>query len=213
MFRSLSTPRPERNTEAFDAPDPRELIAACLAGNRIAFWQLWEHFQRPVFSRCLKAFRFNYHDAEDASQETFAAVLTCPASWPPAAEFPFWLNAVCRNVCVGVRRQRTASKRLPAGGFHDLPEDNDLDLLPDADEAKRDYDLEHDLRLAIGVLPHHLREVVDLRFRWRLTYEEIADQLDINERTARKWFRRAARKLADILRERGVVTRKAGDLC
>lgn len=209
MSRSVVTRSPKEKSKAeksidsppFD-PDPREAIAGCLAGNSASFWQLYERFRRPIFRQCYRRLG-NYWDAEDASQETFAAALTDLRRWPSAHTFEFWLHRICRNVCADIWRKRFAHKRRPEGGkvVLELPP-----FLAESGDPETDA-IVREVREAAGHLEHDLREVVELRLVFRMTFREMAATIGIHDRTARKRFARARQALSRILASRGSVER------
>lgn len=110
------------------------------------------------------------HAAEDSLQETFCQAARRLERLSQAVSPRAWLFAIARNVAVTAHRRRRTTAPLP----HDWPmreqlEDPRLELV----------------RAAILGLPATLREVLELRLRDELSYEEIADVLQIPLGTVR----------------------------
>jgi RNA polymerase sigma-70 factor (ECF subfamily) len=130
-------------------------------------------------------------EADDALQETFLAVARDPEAVATARSPRAWLLGVARNIARG--RTRAAIRRRN----HPLPED-----YPAAPPAAEDSRLE-DMRRAIDRLPEGQREVLALRLQQELSYEEIAEALDIPVGTVRSRLHHAVRRLQEWAEEAG----------
>jgi RNA polymerase sigma-70 factor, ECF subfamily len=120
------------------------------------------------------------HMAEDSLQETFCRAARRMERLSQAVSPRAWLFAIARNVAVTAHRRRRATVPL-------------LGELP-AVELIEDPRLEP-VREAIVELPDGLREVLELRLRDELSYEEIADVLGIPLGTVRSRLHYALQRL------------------
>lgn len=120
------------------------------------------------------------HMAEDSLQETFCQAARKVERLSQAVSPRAWLFAIARNVAVTAVRRRRATVPLLA----ELP----------AVEQTEDPRLEP-VRQAILGLPAGLREVLELRLRDELSYEEIADVLQIPLGTVRSRLHTALQRL------------------
>jgi RNA polymerase sigma-70 factor (ECF subfamily) len=118
--------------------------------------------------------------AEDLLQETFVQAARRMERLSQAASPRAWLFAVARNLAVTARRRRRVVQPLPAE-------------LPGAEVAE-DRRMEA-VREAMGTLPSALRETLELRLRDGLSYEELADVLDVPVGTIRSRLHHALRRL------------------
>src|SRR5512135_915033 len=114
MELALDTVRLPRRTERATMPpvavnelSDGELIVRSADGDRGAFEVLYHRYARPVFGLALRRLGDRMR-AEDAVQETFAAVWRSARTYKPdrGAGAP-WLYAVARNAIVDRSRHRT----------------------------------------------------------------------------------------------------------
>src|SRR5918998_1924166 len=84
-----------------------DLIERVAVGDRDAFTELYRRFARPVLALALRHLGDNGR-AEDAAQETFAAVWRSARSFrPDRGSGSAWLYAVARHAIIDRARQRT----------------------------------------------------------------------------------------------------------
>src|SRR5918999_2613075 len=89
------------------AESDSRLIERVAVGDRDAFTELYRRFARPVFALALRQLGDNGR-AEDAAQETFAAVWRSARSFrPERGSASAWLYAVARHAIIDRARQRT----------------------------------------------------------------------------------------------------------
>src|SRR5437763_15755136 len=99
-----------------DASDG-ELLVKIAERDREAFELLYHRYVRPIFGFALRRLR-DRPRAEDATQETFAAVWRSAGSYKPdRGPAAPWLYAVARNAVV----DRLRARQDPVGGVPDLP--------------------------------------------------------------------------------------------
>src|SRR5437763_12458964 len=107
-----AVPAPEPPVDASDA----QLLTRIAERDREAFELLYHRYVRSVFGLALRRLR-DRQRAEDAVQETFAAVWRSAASYrPERGPAAPWLYAVARNAIV----DRFRAKSEPTGEVPDL---------------------------------------------------------------------------------------------
>lgn len=172
--------------------DPR-LIRDARAGNREAMIELLRQIETPVY-RTAYYLLGNEHDALDVTQEALLRVFMKLHTYEEKAPFHTWVQRIVTNLCIDLYRRRHAYTALEA-----------LDgALPDAshveDEVER-RDLAADVKAAITRLPLHQRTVVILRYLQDLSYQEIADVLNLPLNTVKSHLFRARQQLQVWLRD------------
>jgi RNA polymerase sigma-70 factor (ECF subfamily) len=120
------------------------------------------------------------HSAEDLLQETFVQASRRLEWLSRAVSTRAWLFAIARHVAVTALRRRRITRPL-------RPEMT-------AAAPGEDPRLE-EVRAAIASLPDVLRETLELRLRAELSYEEIAEMLQIPVGTVRSRLHHAVRRL------------------
>ncbi len=124
------------------------------------------------------------HTAEDLLHETFMQAARGLERLADAVSARAWLYAIARHVAVTAYRRRRGVERLPA-------------TLAEPEEAE-DPRMER-MRQAIAELPAAMRETLELRLRSELSYEEIADVLQIPVGTVRSRLHGALQRLRAAL--------------
>jgi RNA polymerase sigma-70 factor, ECF subfamily len=181
-----------RRGEHSTPPDPTdvELLARVAQRDQEAFEVLYRRYVRPVFGLALRRLG-DRHRAEDAVQETFAAVWRSAASYrvERGAAAP-WLFAVARNAVVGRWRARAE----PPSEAPDLSSAE-----PGPAESAETAFVAWRVHRALEDLPDTEREVIELAYWGDMSQREVADQLDIPLGTVKTRTRNALARLATIL--------------
>jgi RNA polymerase sigma-70 factor (ECF subfamily) len=192
---ALTPPRPLR--QAARAEPVREdedgtLLVRVATGDRAAFDQLYQRYVRSVFGLALRRLG-DRGRAEDAVQETFAAVWRSARSYrPERGPAAPWLYAVARNAITDRLRARTETP----GELPDRPTDEP----GPSDHAETSY-VAWQVHRALEELPPREREVVELAYWSGLSQSEVADFLGIPLGTVKTRTRSALMRLADLLGE------------
>ena len=191
---ALETPRLRAVPSQPDAPAPdasdSELLVRVADRDREAFELLYHRYVRSVFGLALRRLRDRTR-AEDAVQETFAAIWRSAASYKPErGPAAPWLYAIARNAIV----DRFRSQVDTTG---EVPEIVSSDPGP-ADRAESSF-VSWRVHRALETLPEREREVVELAYWSGLSQSEVASFLDIPLGTVKTRTRSALAHLADVL--------------
>lgn len=177
-------------------PQPdHELVRESMTGNVEAFRKLVERYQNPVFSL---AFRLtgNREEAEDMAQETFLNIYKNLNKFKSDLKFSSWLFRIASNVCISHLRRRKGATLLELQEetlqFHPLTSNNPADLF----EVKERHEL---IRLAVRQLPPKYQLVLLLKYMNDLSYQEIADALQISVHNVEMLLYRGRKMLALML--------------
>jgi RNA polymerase sigma-70 factor (ECF subfamily) len=167
-----------------------DLIRRVAQHDANAFELLYHRFARPVFGLALRRLGDRMR-AEDAVQETFAAVWRSARTYRPerGAGAP-WLYAVARNAIV----DRSRTRHEPPA---EVPDTAALEPGP-AERAETSY-VAWRVHRALEWLPDSERDVVELAYYGELSQSEIADFLDIPLGTVKTRTRSGLARLADLL--------------
>jgi RNA polymerase sigma-70 factor (ECF subfamily) len=175
-----------------DDPDVSdgELIRRVARRDANAFEALYRRFARPVFGLALRRLG-NRMSAEDAVQDTFAAIWRSARTYKPerGAGAP-WLYAVARNAIVDRSRHRTE----PPGEGPELPSDEPTP----AERAEESY-TSWRVHRALETLAPREREVIELAYYGGLSQSEVADYLHIPLGTVKTRTRAGLGHLAELL--------------
>jgi RNA polymerase sigma-70 factor (ECF subfamily) len=189
-LRPIPPPLPAESDEAHDRESDTDLLVRVADRDREAFELLYGRYVRPVFGLALRRLR-DRQRAEDAVQETFAAVWRSAHSYrPERGPAAPWLYTVARNAIVD--RQRVKSDP-PA----EVPDTASGEPGP-ADRAETSF-VAWRVHRALEELPEKEREVLELAYWSELSQSEVAEYLHIPLGTVKTRTRSALARLADLL--------------
>ena len=195
---ALNPPTPLRHApraEPVREDEDGALLVRIATGDRKAFDELYRRYVRSMFGLALRRLG-DRGRAEDAVQETFAAVWRSARSYrPERGPAAPWLYAVARNAITDRLRARTDTPG-------ELP-DRATDEPGPSDRAETAY-VAWQVHRALEELPHREREVVELAYWSGLSQSEVADFLGIPLGTVKTRTRSALMRLADLLGEEGL---------
>jgi RNA polymerase sigma-70 factor, ECF subfamily len=168
------------------------LIERTGRGDRAAFEELYRRFARPVLAMALRQLGDNGR-AEDAAQETFAAVWRSARSYrSERGSASAWLYAVARHAIIDRARARTE----PA---MEVPDEAAAEASP-AEQAEASW-LTWRVHSALERLPERERLVLELAYWSELSQTEIASYLDVPLGTVKTRTRAGLARLAGLLDE------------
>jgi RNA polymerase sigma-70 factor, ECF subfamily len=180
---------PERRLQERSLTDG-DLIRRVARRDADAFELLYHRYARPVFGLALRRLGDRMR-AEDAVQETFAAIWRSAKTYRPerGAGAP-WLYTIARNAIVDRNRNR---KEPPA----EVPETASFEPGP-AERAETSY-VAWRVHRALEGLADNERDVIELAYYGELSQSEIADFLGIPLGTVKTRTRSGLNRLADLL--------------
>ena len=186
------------------------LIRRAQRGDADAFEQLLLEHQKNVYNLCYRM-AGNPDDAMDLSQETFLRAWRCLDQYQFASAFSTWLYRLRSDICIDFLRRRRRHQTVPLT-FEDADGEEQTYAVPDAQplpEEQVELKLTRETLAAAmaQLLPEH-RAVLQLRVVNEMSYEQIADVLDIQIGTVKSRLSRARNQLKKIL-ERGNLSRRA----
>jgi len=160
------------------------------------FQALYDRYKDRVYNVCYRI-TGNASDALDASQETFGILFRKLAAFRFESRFSSWVYRIAVNASIDLKR-RVSSRRLASlesvaegsgleGGRFDVRDDG---VEPPPASASR-RELEEEIQRAIDRLSPKLRAITVLRYIESLSYDEIAESLQISLGTVKSRMARA----------------------
>src|SRR5258705_408222 len=195
-FVASGTSRPRygltvREAEAGDAP---RFLDRLRAGDVPAFEELVMTYQHRVFGVALRMLG-SRAEAEEVAQEAFVRAHRALGEFRGDAKLSTWLYAITSRLCLN--RLASGERRMTRQGEDALLRLSDAGPRPDAALERRE--LESALGRAIAELPEDRRILVVLRHIEGLSYEEIAQVLELELGTVRSRLHRARADLKEKL--------------
>ncbi len=155
--------------------------------------QLYDEHAQALFAFVLNLLRHEA-DTRDVLQELFIKVARNPRLLEGVREPRGFLLRLAHNLAIDLVRRRAARDR---NREQVAAQDSTLFAATDNPDETVFGDTLHE---AMGELPPDQRAVVHLKLWERLTFEQIADTLDISPNTAASRYRYAIDKLRERLR-------------
>lgn len=158
-----------------ERPD-EELVSAVMGGDVDSFVVLCHRYY-PLLVAIARAVLGDGHLAEDAAQETFAKVCRRLNDLKNPKRFGAWIATICRNEAGDILRRSPKIISL-----------NERDIPAKAHDSNPETDA---VREILNLMPPESRELLYLRYRNNLSYEAMADLLDISVEAVNGRLRRA----------------------
>ena len=159
-----------------------DLIAGCIAGDRIMQEELYNRFAPKMYAVCLR-YANNSDDAQDLLQEGFIKVYKNIHRFRAEGSFEGWIRRVFINSSIEHLRKKSAKLMTVSEKEEGTIEDTDISAL--------DTMAEKDIIKLIQELSPGYRTVFNLYVIEGFAHKEIAEQLGISEGTSKSQLARA----------------------
>lgn len=173
-----------------------QIVERAQAGDAEAFGEIVRRWERRIFALAYGMLG-REEDARDATQETFLAAFRNLRGFRGEAKVSSWLHRIAVNQCI--TRQRRAKVRGETALEDDGTEaDGDSYFAPAQESpAQSAENRERTLivRRAVNALPPELRQVIVMKEFEELTFQEIAEALDLPLSTVKSRLYTALRQL------------------
>jgi RNA polymerase sigma factor (sigma-70 family) len=178
----------------------------CLAvetGDQKAYAELMNRYKDSIYFMLLKMVN-NRDDAEDLTIEAFGKAFKNIHQYTPDFAFSTWLFKIATNNCIDfIRRKRKNTFSIDKSFENQDGNDNFIDIKsegPDPEEnliKKQKAQLMHDV---VEKLKPRYRRLIELRYFNELSYEEIAQELNLPLGTVKAQLFRARDFLYQIIK-------------
>jgi RNA polymerase sigma-70 factor (ECF subfamily) len=184
-----------------DDPEQTRWIGLAKAGDRAAFGQLVQKYQRPVYNICYHMLK-NPEEAEDAAQEVFLRAYTKLDSYDDQRQFSTWLFAIASHYCL----DRWKKRRFQLISWDDLTECLSDRETSQPERAILETEAAQEVQDLLQTLRPDYRIVVILKYWHQMSYQEIAQTLDTTISTIKSKLFRARKMLAQAARQEQGMT-------
>lgn len=179
--------------------DLQKIIKGCINNNRKAQFDLY-HLCYERLMRTCQRYKRNTEDAKALLNEGFLKILLNLKSYDPRQEFFPWASTVMVRTAIDeYRKTRTYTEGT------DL-KDNDQDLeevsLEDGHLRVVEQLSAEDIREMILSLPEDERMVFNLYEGEGYQHHEIAERMEVSERTTKRYLKAAKMKLRKMIEKR-----------
>jgi RNA polymerase sigma-70 factor (ECF subfamily) len=175
------------------------IVLRAQAGDQSAFNELLTKYRNPV-KFMVQRMISNPEDIEDVVIDTFGKAFSNINGYTPDYAFSTWLFKIATNRCIDhIRKKRISTLSInhtyenEDGGYEGIDIDSG-GLTPEEETIKEQKNIL--MRQFVNKLKPNYRELVELRYFEELSYEEIAEKLDLPLGTVKAQLFRARDFLA-----------------
>ena len=190
-----------RENASLSSIEDDKFVTEALKGNEASYKKLVDKYDRPIFFHIRKMIR-EEEMVEDLVQEVFIKAFKNLVSYSNEYAFSTWLYRIATNHTIDYLRK----KKLQTFSIHDpiKTKDGDMEVqLPDesfsTDQPIIRKERKAIVQHAISNLPEKYRLVIQMRHMEELSYDEIAEELDIPLGTVKAHIFRARELLYKAL--------------
>jgi RNA polymerase sigma-70 factor (ECF subfamily) len=186
-----------------EAEEDRALVERAQAGDKAAFRKLVERHQRRAFAIAIGLLR-DENDAREIVQEAFLRVYRSLDKFQGGSSFFTWLYRIVTNLAIDhMRRPARREQELVDAGQSE--EDPPMQLLAPADgdpgELIRRREIAERIQRALDALPPYHRAVILMREVEGMSYQEMAEAMNVSKGTIMSRLFHARQKLQRTLAE------------
>jgi RNA polymerase sigma-70 factor (ECF subfamily) len=179
-------------------PDDLRLIDRFKDGDQAAFEELVLKYQDRIYNLC-RHMLGNAHEAEDAAQDTFLKAYQKLKDFKPEASLYTWLYRIAVNTCLDYKKRPFFESLFKKADKGEEFVEEPLSDWPSPEKLYESKQIGLALHNSIRKLPIKLRTAIVLKEIEALSYEEIADILEISIGTVKSRISRARDELKKSL--------------
>ena len=177
----------------------QKLIDQCLAGQNEAFGQLVTRYEGRLYGTLVQMVG-SVHEARDVAQETFVLAYQKLDSFRRESTFYSWLFRIAYNTAISRHRRRRRGN-ASVDAIRETTGTEPTDQRPEADPAYQLHTTERQalVQAALSELADEFRTAIVLREMEGLSYEQIAEMVEVPVGTVRSRIHRARSELRQKL--------------
>jgi RNA polymerase sigma factor (sigma-70 family) len=178
-----------------------ELVLQAITGDQKAYAELLGRYRDAIYFMLLKMVN-NPSDAEDLTIEAFGKAFKNIAQYTPNYAFSTWLFKIATNNCIDfIRKKKLNNISLDQTSNHEdsVPMSIPTDSL-DPEENLINQQKIVLLRAIVAKLKPRYRKLIELRYFYEYSYEEISENLELPIGTVKAQLFRARELLYNILK-------------
>lgn len=179
------------------------LVEKALNGNQMAYGELMEMYRESIYFMMLKMVRTE-DDAEDLTIEAFGKAFNRLHQYSPSYAFSTWLFKIASNNAIDfIRKKRIKVTSMDAAYTNDDGESVGLDVKSaerDPEEVTMHSEKVVMMREIVKKLKPRYRDLIEKRYFEELSYDEIAQDMNLPLGTVKAQLFRARAFLADMIK-------------
>ena len=169
----------------------KDLIEACVKGDRLAQRNLYDIFSKRMYVICLR-YTKSQQEAEDVLQESFIKIFKNLSGYRGESRLDYWIKRIVINTALNSQRKKLY--------MYPMVDIEDVKNEFDQSKALSNYQMEELLKM-IRELPTGCQTVFNLFAIEGYSHKEIAEMLEVSEGTSKSQFARARKLLQEKIAE------------
>jgi RNA polymerase sigma-70 factor (ECF subfamily) len=178
------------------------LVELAKQGKQSAYAELMDRYRDSIYFMMLKMVK-NPDDADDLTIEAFGKAFSRLEQYSPSFAFSTWLFKIASNNSIDfIRKKRIQVTSIDAGYMTDAGERMHVDaksLTLNPEETIMQGQRVTHMRLLVSKLKPKYRELVEKRYFEEMSYEEIAEEMNLPLGTVKAQLFRARDFLASMM--------------
>ena len=171
----------------------QQWVDAARQGDQSAFEQLVHLYEKRVLALTTRMCK-NPADAEEAAQEAFLSAWQGLPFFRGDASFSTWLYRLASNACVDLLRREGRRQNAAGPSLNDEEAQLEVpDTAPYPQERAEQAELREQIEAGLQALTPDHRQVLILREMHQLSYDEIAQTLELDVGTVKSRISRGRR--------------------
>lgn len=172
-------------------------------GDEAAYAKLMDQYREPVYYMLLKMVK-NTDDAEDLTIEAFGKAFNRIQQYSPNYAFSTWLFKIASNNCIDfIRKKRVHLTSMDHAYSNQDGESVKIDVDSGTMDPEETFIKEQKVKMmrkVVEQLKPRYRDLIKKRYFEELTYEEIADDMELPLGTVKAQLFRAREFLANLMK-------------
>ena len=182
-----------------------QLVEKALNGDQIAFGELMELYRESIYFMMIKMVKSD-EDAEDLTIEAFGKAFNRLHQYSPSYAFSTWLFKIASNNAIDfIRKKRIKLTSMDTGVTNSDGEAVRIDVESgDKTPAEETMHIEKVelMREVVQKLKPRYRDLIEKRYFQELSYEEIAEEMDLPLGTVKAQLHRARELMYDLVKNK-----------
>jgi RNA polymerase sigma factor (sigma-70 family) len=178
------------------------LVKAAIEGKQSAYAELMDRYRESIYYMMLKMVK-NQDDADDLTIEAFGKAFSRLEQYSPSFAFSTWLFKIASNNCIDfIRKKRIVVTSMDTGRTTDDGEVIFFDARSSTLDPEETIIQNQKIKLMrnlVSKLKPRYRELIEKRYFEELSYEEIAEELNLPLGTVKAQLFRAREFLANLI--------------
>lgn len=178
------------------------LVERALNGDQSAYASLMTMYRESIYFMMLKMVR-KEDDADDLTIEAFGKAFNRLHQYSPSYAFSTWLFKIASNNCIDfIRKKRIKVTSMDSAYTNSDGESVSIDIESsekDPEEVAIHLEKVKTMREIVRTLKPRYRDLIEKRYFQELSYEEIAQDMDLPLGTVKAQLFRARAFLADLM--------------